>query len=217
MSLNLDLNRQERQGFPEVVYGEGKSKDQITAICKKFEESKTPLLITRLKDKHVKIVENFFSWGEHKYHKEARAFSWLPEKAQTQVKAKVCLLCAGSSDLAVISECEVTLRFLGLDPERIYDVGVAGIHRVLSKKETLAQADLCIVAAGMDGALPSVVGGLVKCPVIAVPTSVGYGAAFGGVSALLTMLNSCANGITVVNIDNGFGAAMAAWRILQVR
>ena len=215
MSLNLDFGREARQGFPEVVFGEGKSLDQLTEICTQYQKSGTPMLVTRVREDQQELLKAAFEKGGE-YRSEARAFLWLPEgKKQQQSTSKACLICAGSSDIPVLAEAEVTLEFLGARTERICDVGVAGIHRILNQKDALKSADVCIVIAGMDGALPSVVGGLAACPVIAVPTSVGYGASFGGLAALLTMLNSCASGISVVNIDNGYGAAMAAWRIIR--
>lgn len=216
--IHIDEEREGRQGFPEVVYGQGKSVTQLESICETYLARKLPLLITRMKPEHWERVRSIFkaSKGWKLDDEEARCFAWRPATSpRPRRKGRVNCICAGSSDAAVILEAQRTLDFFGVESRLIADVGVAGIHRLLGQKKLLDKGDINIVAAGMDGALPSVVGGLVSAPVIAVPTSVGYGASFSGISALLAMLNSCASGLTVVNIDNGYGAAMAALRILN--
>lgn len=216
--LNLDFSRRKRQGFEEVIFGAGKSEDQLRSICEQYQTKQVPMLVTRVQEKHRELLIKFFPSDECQYYKLAKAFSWKPKDHQNiKIMGRVNLICAGSSDMFVIEETEATLDFFGVEFCHICDVGVAGIHRILGQEKLLHEADVNIVAAGMDGALPSVVGGLVKTPVIAIPTSVGYGASFQGVSALLTMLNSCASGVAVVNIDNGYGAAMSALRILQTK
>jgi len=200
-----DLHRGIRQGVPEVIYGEGKTPDQIDKITESLLDAgvKT-VLITRLsedKSKDLKI--------SIKYYKNARigVAGGIPE---VNAKGKIIVACAGTSDLPVAEEAAVTAELLGNKVDRIYDVGVAGLQRLLSHTEELMSASVIIAVAGMEGALASVIGGLVDCPVIAVPTSVGYGASFEGLTALLAMMNSCASGVTVVNIDNGFGAGYSA-------
>ncbi|MBR2549399.1 MAG: nickel pincer cofactor biosynthesis protein LarB [Saccharofermentans sp.] len=200
-----DLHRGIRQGVPEVIYGEGKTPDQIDKITESLLDAgvKT-VLITRLsedKSKDLKI--------SIKYYKDARigVAGGIPE---VNAKGKIIVACAGTSDLPVAEEAAVTAELLGNKVDRIYDVGVAGLQRLLSHTEELMSASVIIAVAGMEGALASVIGGLVDCPVIAVPTSVGYGASFEGLTALLAMMNSCASGVTVVNIDNGFGAGYSA-------
>ena len=216
--IKIDFTREGRQGFAEVIYGEGKSLSQLLAIAKLHTEAQRPLLVTRIKEGMTSALSDFFKdqkgtlqQGEH-----GRTLSWWPENLQAnKLLGKIALVSAGASDESVIEEAEMTLEFFGASSFRVCDAGVAGIHRLLAQEDRLHEATMCIVVAGMDGALPSVVGGLVGCPVVAVPTSVGYGASFGGVSALLSMINSCASGLTVVNIDNGYGAAMAAVRLLK--
>lgn len=213
--IHLDFERNDRQGFYETVFGQGKTVEQLEAIGKSFYERSVPLFITRLTKDKFENWSPVFSSGKSEYNEEASCFIWRPDGQEMQkVSGLVNVICAGSSDIPVLSEAECTLKFYGVECVRIGDVGVAGIHRLLAHEDQLNKARVNIVVAGMEGALPSVVGGLVGTPVIAVPTSVGYGANFSGLSALLTMINSCASGITVVNIDNGFGAAMAALRIL---
>ncbi len=212
----LDHDREARQGFPEVIFGEGKTSEDLASIAKQLFERSGRLLATRASaEQYAKVLEVI---AEAKYNARGRCIFIEPEPskiAQSFRSATIALVCAGTSDIPVVEEAATTLAVAGVGHVlRIYDVGVAGIHRVLSREEELQTADVVIVVAGMEGALPSVVGGLVKCPVIAVPTSIGYGASFGGLAALLGMLNSCASGLTVVNIDNGFGAAMAAIRII---
>ena len=208
----LDLDRARRLGAPEVVYGEGKSPVQCVAIAERLAAAGQGVLLTRTSDAARSALRARFP--ELRVHDGART-AWLgPREPRPVAAGYVCVVTAGTSDLPVADECLETLAFLGLRTERVADVGVAGVHRVLERAGRLRGARAVVVVAGMDGALPSVVGGLVGGPVIAVPTSVGYGAAFGGIAPLLTMLNSCAAGVTVVNIDNGFGAAMAVWRIV---
>lgn len=212
----LDHHRALRQGFPEVVFGQGKQPSQVVAICERLAEHGDGFLVTRAADDVRAAVRTRFPAAEE--NAVARTL-WLRGTAATGTSAPrtaaVAVVTAGTSDLPVAEEAAVTLTALGHPVLRVTDVGVAGLHRILARRETLADAAVIIVVAGMDGALPSVVGGLVRVPVIAVPTSVGYGAAFGGLAPLLTMLNSCAAGVTVCNIDNGFGAAVAASRILE--
>ncbi len=208
----LDTHRALRQGFPEVVYGAGKTPDQVRAICEHLASKGDGFLVTRADDAvRAALVAR---WPDAQASALARTVWLRGGSPPTPEERVVAVVTAGTSDLPVAEEAAVTLEALGLGVTRVTDVGVAGIHRVLARRETLHDAAVVIVVAGMDGALPSVVGGLVRCPVIAVPTSVGYGAAFGGLAPLLTMLNSCAAGVTVCNIDNGFGAAIAASRIL---
>jgi NCAIR mutase (PurE)-related protein len=209
----LDLDRARRQGAPEVVFGEGKSPEQCVAIAERIAAAGQGVLLTRTSDAARAALRARFP--EARVHDVART-AWLsPAAPRPPVSGHACVVTAGTSDLPVADECLETLAFLGVAAERVTDVGVAGVHRVLARADQLRGARAVVVVAGMDGALPSVVGGLVAGPVIAVPTSVGYGAAFGGLAPLLTMLNSCAAGVTVVNIDNGFGAAMAVWRLFS--
>lgn len=204
----IDHHRDLRQGMPEMIYGEGKTADQISAITSAISAKGGNVLVTRLdKDKAEQILQTF---PAARYHLEARCLTLEQKPPEISGKGTILIVSAGTSDIPVAAEAHLTASFLGNRVERIQDVGVAGIHRLLGRSEQLAAAAVIIVVAGMEGALPSVVGGLVDKPVIAVPTSVGYGASFGGIAALLGMLNSCAAGVTVVNIDNGFGAACAA-------
>lgn len=204
----VDHHRSKRQGFPETIYGEGKSAEQISAIISAMKEKDTRVLVTRIsKEKSVNIQKQH---DDLEYHKQSQLLFTKQTNKPHQQKGYIAVLCAGTSDLRVAEEAAITAEVFGCEVRRFYDVGVAGIHRLLDHMEEIQQATVSIVVAGMDGALPSVVGGLVSHPVIAVPTSVGYGASFQGVSALLTMLNSCASGISVVNIDNGFGGAYNA-------
>jgi NCAIR mutase (PurE)-related protein len=211
----LDHHRALRQGFPEVVFGEGKAPGQVRAICEHLAKAGDGFLVTRAGDETRAALGE--AWPAAEVNALARTVllrgtaKAAPGSTETRT---VAVVTAGTSDLPVAEEAAVTLDALGIGTLRVTDVGVAGIHRVLARRDTLRDAAIVIVVAGMDGALPSVIGGLVRCPVIAVPTSVGYGAAFGGLAPLLTMLNSCAAGVTVCNIDNGFGAAVAAARIL---
>lgn len=203
----VDHHRQKRQGFPETIYGEGKSVSQIIAIIDSILRNKNDVLVTRISnEKSAALIKEF---PQLTYREHAQILYSKP-KQHISLSGYIAVICAGTSDLRVAEEAAVTSEVYGAEVRRFYDVGVAGIHRLLDHIEEIQQATVSIVVAGMDGALPSVVGGLVAHPVIAVPTSVGYGASFNGVSALLTMLNSCASGISVVNIDNGFGGAYNA-------
>jgi pyridinium-3,5-biscarboxylic acid mononucleotide synthase len=207
----IDHHRALRQGFPEVIYGAGKTPKQVRDIAARLAARGTSVLATRLSPDAAELLRAGLPGVE--LNAVART-AYLPgAEPPPRGKGIVTIVTAGTSDLPVAEEAAVTLTALGNCVARITDVGVAGIHRVLAKHDELLAAAVVIVIAGMDGALPSVVGGLVRSPVIAVPTSVGYGAAFQGIAPLLTMLNSCAAGVTVVNIDNGFGAAVAASRI----
>jgi NCAIR mutase (PurE)-related protein len=211
----IDHHRATRQGFPEVVFSEGKEPAQVAEICDRLAARGTGFLATRAGDEVRAALQARFPSAA--VHHRARIVHLAPAVPAPRIgTGPVLVVCAGTSDLPVAEEAAVTAAAFGNEVERLYDVGVAGIHRLLRETELLARAGVVIVVAGMEGALPSVVGGLVRGPVIAVPTSVGYGAAFGGVAALLGMLNSCAAGLTVVNIDNGFGAACAATRINQL-
>ena len=209
----VDHHRALRQGLPEVVYGEGKTAAQCVAICERLAERGDGFLVTRADDASRLALATRFP--EAVAHQVARTVRLAPQLPVPRAAGYVCVVTAGTTDLPVADECAETLLAFGVEARRITDVGVAGLHRVLARAPELSAAAVVIVVAGMDGALPSVVGGLVRVPVIACPTSVGYGAAFGGLAPLLTMLNSCASGVTVVNIDNGFGAAAAAARIVR--
>ncbi len=202
----VDHHRAIRQGFPEVILGLGKTPEQITAIAGRIVERGHPLLVTRADELAYHHLQARIP--EARFHPTARAITLKREVAPG--KGVVAIASAGTSDLPVAEEAAVTADLMGNQIERIFDVGVAGIHRVLSEHGRLAAARVIIVVAGMEGALPSVVAGMVSVPVIAVPTSIGYGASFGGIAALLGMLNSCANGVAVVNIDNGYGAGCIA-------
>ncbi|HEY7745243.1 MAG TPA: nickel pincer cofactor biosynthesis protein LarB [Desulfuromonadales bacterium] len=207
----IDHHRELRQGTPEIILGESKSADQLLTIVEKMVERGSNILVTRLSREKAETLLALHPAGS--YDVDGRTFTLVQRAIEIVGRGKILVVCAGTSDIPVTREATVTARLLGNEVEEIVDVGVAGIHRLLARTESLREAAVVIVVAGMEGALPSVVGGLVSVPVIAVPTSVGYGAAFGGIAALLGMLNSCASGVTVVNIDNGFGAAFAASRI----
>jgi NCAIR mutase (PurE)-related protein len=207
----IDHHRALRQGFPEVIFGPGKTAEQIEAIAARLAARGDGFLATRLNPEVAGRLRSRFPAVE--VNDVARTAYLAGEEPPPAGRGTVLVVTAGTSDLPVAEEAAVTLRATGDCVERLTDVGVAGIHRVLAHRDRLLGAAVIIVVAGMDGALASVIGGLVRKPVIAVPTSVGYGAAFGGLAPLLTMLNSCAAGVAVVNIDNGFGAAMAASRI----
>ena len=209
----LDHHRVLRQGHPEIVLASHKTTDQLVAIAERLEAAHGTFLCTRVSPEQADALGRRFS--AVRYHPLART-AWLAPAEPPPRMGTVLVVTAGTSDLPVAEEAAVVAEALGARVARVTDVGVAGLHRILGARADLDQADVIIVVAGMEGALPSVVGGLVGKPVIAVPTSVGYGASFGGLAALLSMLNSCAEGVTVVNIDNGFGAAAAAARILAV-
>ena len=202
----VDHHRSIRQGFPEVILGLGKTPDQIATIAARIVGRDQPLLVTRADEAAWQRVQAVVPDAE--YHATARAITW--KRPVEAGKGSIAIASAGTSDLPVAEEAAVTAELMGNQIERLYDVGVAGIHRVLHERPRLTAARVIVVVAGMEGALPSVVAGMVDVPVIAVPTSVGYGASFGGLAALLGMLNSCANGVSVVNIDNGYGAGCIA-------
>ena len=207
---HIDHHRHLRHGMPEVIYCEGKTLEQVVGIARRMLAHKSDVLATRASERVYKAVKKLDRRAV--YHKASRAIV-IQDKKKALTKGVILVLTAGTSDIPVAEEAAVTAGMLGSMVQTVYDVGVAGIHRVLSKREILDAARVVVVVAGMDGALPSVVGGLVDRPVIAVPTSVGYGAGFQGLAPLLTMLNSCASGIAVMNIDNGFGAGVLAHRI----
>lgn len=234
----IDSGRSERTGFPEVVWGPGKTPEQIASIMEAMAEKQFRVMATRISsDVHEKVKKLLPGVI---YHPVGRILTYISEKdknssekeknvsendknisendkfRQPEMEGKVAILSAGTSDLFVAEEARITAEVMGCQNFQIFDIGVAGLHRLLRQLPSLLSADVIIVAAGMDGALPSVVAGLVEVPVIAVPTSIGYGAAFGGISPLLGALNSCSPGVLVVNIDNGFGAAMAAARIIKL-
>ena len=208
----LDHHRSLRNGMPEVVFGEGKTTEQIIEICRRLAD-RGGFLATRLSPETQAALRGAFPTAD--VNELGRTAHLAARNASAPSEQVILVASAGTSDLPVAEEAAVTATAFCNRVERLYDVGVAGLHRLLNESAVLQRASVVIVVAGMEGALPSVVGGLVRAPVIAVPTSVGYGAAFGGLAALLGMLNSCAAGITVVNIDNGFGAACAATRIVQ--
>lgn len=212
---NIDHHREIRNGYPEVIYCEGKSDEHILGIVDKMYEKKSNILGTRCRRETYEKLKEIYSNCE--YEELSKILKIQNHDITNNGKGKVLVLTGGTSDIPVADEAYYTAKFLGNDVDRIYDVGVAGIHRLLDRKHILDEARVIIAVAGMEGALPSVVGGLVDVPVIAVPTSVGYGANFGGLSALLTMLNSCASGISVVNIDNGFGAGYLASMINKLK
>jgi NCAIR mutase (PurE)-related protein len=203
----LDHHRALRHGITEVIFGKGKTPEQIVAIAGRLLEKSPNLLITRADESIATRLKQTFPDAE--YFALSGAVRVWRDRA-IHGKGKLAIVCAGTSDIPVAEEARVTAEVMGNDVESIYDVGVAGIHRLIASSERLSQARVVVVAAGMEGALPSVVGGMVSVPVIAVPTSVGYGASFHGLAALLGMLNSCASNVTVVNIDNGFGAGYVA-------
>lgn len=206
---SLDHHRSLRQGFPEVVLCDGKTHTQIRAIAKVLLKHHRPFLATRATREVAALLKRLDRRTQ--YHQEARIVA--RRDPARRLRGLVLVVTAGTSDVPVAEEARVTAEVMGSRVDTLYDVGVAGLHRLLERQNRLAQARVVVVAAGMDGVLPSVVGGLVDCPVVAVPTSRGYGANFGGLAALLTMLNSCAAGVGVMNIDNGFGAGCLAHRI----
>jgi NCAIR mutase (PurE)-related protein len=204
----IDHHRVLRKGFPEVIWGEGKTSGQILSIMRQLKNQGHNILVTRLDVKKVGNIRRIFRKGQ--YYPQSRVLTVLNHPVEFVGRGTILVITAGTTDIPVAEEAAVTAQLMGNQVETLYDVGVAGIHRLLSERGRLEEARVIIVAAGMEGALPSVVGGLVDRPVIAVPTSVGYGTSFGGVTALLAMLNSCASGVAVVNIDNGFGAGYMA-------
>ncbi|MDI6891665.1 MAG: nickel pincer cofactor biosynthesis protein LarB [Actinomycetota bacterium] len=207
-----DRHRALRKGFPEVIYCAGKTPAEIEEIARELLEGDQNILATRAEESHYLAMKKISRAA--KYHKRAKIIT--VERRRARKVGFVLVLTAGTSDIPVAEEAALTAELMGSRAERLYDVGVAGLHRLLAHGKELSRARVIVVVAGMEGALPSIVGGLVACPVIAVPTSVGYGASFGGLAALLTMLNSCAPGVGVVNIDNGFGAGYLAAVINQM-
>lgn len=203
----VDHHREVRHGMPEVILGQGKHPDQVAGIAKALLAKSHNLLLTRATEEMAERIAGLASEAE--YFPASRVVRVWRDRT-IHGKGKIAAVCAGTSDLPVLEEAQLTAETMGNTVEAICDVGVAGIHRLLNQRERLSEARVAIVCAGMEGALPSVVGGLVSCPVIAVPTSIGYGASFGGLAALLGMLNSCSSNVTVVNIDNGFGAGYVA-------
>jgi NCAIR mutase (PurE)-related protein len=210
----IDHHRAIRQGFPEVILGEGKHPKDIAAIIRALRRHKNNILVTRVSPEKMTALKATIAGL--RYHATARAATWIAKPIATKGKGVVLVVCAGTSDIPVAEEAFLTATLMGNCVEKLFDVGVAGIHRLLENRRRLDQAAVVIVVAGMEGALPSVVAGMIDKPVIAVPTSIGYGASFNGLAALLGMLNSCAAGVTVVNIDNGFGAGFAASLINRV-
>lgn len=214
----IDHHRTLRTGFPEVIWGLGKTPDQIAQIMTAMQRNAAasdavPIMATRIEpDVFAKLQEKV---PNIQYYPTARICAITPSTTNLKYSGTIGIISAGTSDLPVAEEAAITAELCGFQVQRLWDVGVAGIHRLLSNRQVLAEANVLIVVAGMEGALPSVVAGLADCPVIAVPTSIGYGASFGGLAPLLTMLNSCAAGVGVVNIDNGFGAAILAGQILR--
>jgi hypothetical protein len=206
----VDTHRALRKGFPEVIFGSGKTPAQVVQIAARLVAHEQRVLVTRITAEHARALRKKFKHAVH--HELARCVT-IDRKPLPKRPGAIAVICAGTSDLPVAEEAAITAEIMGNRVERLADVGVAGLHRLLSRLETLHRANVLVVVAGMEGALPSVVAGLVAKPVIAVPTSVGYGASFGGLAALLGMLNSCGSGVTVVNIDNGFGAGYAASQI----
>ena len=204
----IDSHRELRQGFPEVILGEGKSAVQIISIIEKLRSNGSSILATRIDAAKAEAIIK--AVPSVQYNSDARTLAFTEGGFEEKGKGIIMVISAGTSDIPVAEEAAVTASMMGNRVDRLYDVGVAGIHRLFSHRERITSASVLIVCAGMEGALPSVVGGIVARPVIAVPTSVGYGTSFGGISALLGMLNSCAPAVTVVNIDNGFGAGYVA-------
>jgi NCAIR mutase (PurE)-related protein len=209
----IDHHRQQRTGFPEVIWGPGKTPSQIAQIMEVMRDRHSTVMATRIEISVYEILQR--QVRGLKYYELARICAITPSIITPRYKGVITIVSAGTSDLPVAEEAAVTAELYGFSVQRLGDVGVAGIHRLLTNRHFLDSASVLIVVAGMEGALPSVVAGLADCPVIAVPTSIGYGANFGGLAPLLTMLNSCAAGIGVVNIDNGFGAAVLAGQILR--
>jgi pyridinium-3,5-biscarboxylic acid mononucleotide synthase len=203
----VDHGRAVRQGFPEVIFGQGKTREQIVGIFEKLAARSPNVLITRTDADTYGEIRNLHTEAE--WHESAKIIRLWRDKSELGV-GEIAVVTAGTSDIPVAEEAALTAETMGNTVKRVWDAGVAGIHRILAERELLMKARVVVVAAGMEGALPSVVGGLVNVPVIAVPTSIGYGASFNGLAALLGMLNSCASNVTVVNIDNGFGAGFTA-------
>ena len=204
----IDHHRSLRKGFPEVIWGEGKTSTQIISIMKQLKVKGQNILITRLEEKKAGAIKRVFP--KSRYYPRPKVLTYLTHSVKSEGKGTILVITAGTTDIPVAEEAAITAEIMGNRVETLFDVGVAGIHRLLYERQRLEAAHVLVVVAGMEGALPSVVGGLVDRPVIAVPTSVGYGTSFGGITALLAMLNSCASGVAVVNIDNGFGAGYMA-------
>ncbi|MCL6472923.1 MAG: nickel pincer cofactor biosynthesis protein LarB [Firmicutes bacterium] len=209
----VDNHRAIRKGFPETIYCQGKTVEQVKEIAGVILKNAGALLATRADEAAFEAIKSIEPKAV--YHAQARIVS-VDRRKKRKMKGKVVVMSAGTADLPVAEEAAITAQMMGANVERIYDVGVAGLHRLLATYEKISQARVIVVVAGMDGVLPSVVGGMVSCPVVAVPTSIGYGSHFGGLAPLLTMLNSCATGVAVVNIDNGFGAGCLAAMINQI-
>ncbi len=212
-NFDIDFERKSRLGFPEIIFGTTKSAEVLLEILQSYQQQGTNALITKLQPEKAKKLQQKFP--QALYDEESGSFL-LELDEENLTPGQVAIISAGSSDLFVVNEIYYTLAYLGLKAQRINDVGVSGVHRLMSRVEDLKKYKVLIVVAGFEGALPTVVGGLLPQPIIAVPSSVGYGVASGGNVALNTMLSSCANGISVMNIDNGYGAAMAAFRILNL-
>ncbi|MBL9118261.1 MAG: nickel pincer cofactor biosynthesis protein LarB [Verrucomicrobiaceae bacterium] len=210
--ISLDIDRLQRQGFPEVVYGKGKTIEQITFAMRRLYETHGHALATGIDDGAFFHIQTAIPNADH----DSRSgICWIGKMSPTSDQHTVAVICAGTADLPTAEQAALTLEYLGYTVSRLRDVGVAGIHRLITRLDEVDKSQVIIVVAGMEGALASVIGGLARQPIIAVPTSVGYGTGLGGLAALMSMLNSCAAGMTVVNIDNGFGAAVAAHRILS--
>jgi len=205
---HVDHHRSLRKGFPEVIFGQGKSADQIIGIINRMKDQENMILVTRLEPTKADAVVSRFPKAV--YHPDARMLVWELKKPQIVGRGSICIISAGTSDIPVAKEACLTAKAMGNRVETIFDVGVSGIHRLFSHQEAIEKASVLVVVAGMEGALPSVVAGMVSRPVIAVPTSVGYGVNLGGLTALFAMLNSCSSNVAVVNIDNGFGAGYMA-------
>jgi len=211
----LDFDRDRRTGFGETVYAPGKTPEQLVSIFAAFRRRGKAVLATRVSPEQAEKLSPLLAETSYDPVSRTIASTWRTRRARPRVMGKVAVLAAGTADLPAAEEAAKTVEFFGGTVSRFYDVGIAGLHRLLSVVKDVRKADVVIAAAGMEGALPSVVAGLVPSPVIALPTSVGYGCGAGGFAAVLSMLNSCAEGVTVVNIDNGFGAAIAACRMLR--
>ena len=211
---HIDHHRSLRQGFPEVIFGEGKSAEQIAGIMERMSSQENVILATRVDTVKAQKVRTHFPMAQ--YHPEARMLVWKEAPKPTVGKGSILVIAAGTSDIPVAMEAYITAQAMGNRVEKIIDVGVAGIHRLFRHRELMENANVLVVVAGMEGALPSVVAGMVSRPVIAVPTSIGYGTSLGGLTALFAMLNSCSSNVAVVNIDNGFGAGYVASMINRV-
>jgi len=211
---HIDHHRSLRQGFPEVIFGEGKSAEQIAGIMERMSSQENVILATRVDPVKAQKVRTHFPMAQ--YHPEARMLVWKQAATPAVGKGSILVIAAGTSDIPVAMEAYITAQAMGNRVEKIIDVGVAGIHRLFRHRELMENASVLVVVAGMEGALPSVVAGMVSRPVIAVPTSIGYGTSLGGLTALFAMLNSCSSNVAVVNIDNGFGAGYVASMINRV-